>query len=159
MKHDAASWEKLLHVLEWIIDVKLRHYDSLGLGFSLAYISFYDKMVLGNRYGAMVALQMLVELDYELSRAMRKSDIVARDGTDFWVLIPHHQADLVVSKISRIVEIAAENGLDVVDRDISTFVFQDINILKEYGLETPQLFLEYVKNNRKVAKSWSVQMV
>lgn len=166
MKHDAASWEKLLHVLEWIIDVKLRysgidvklgHADNLD--FSLTYISFYDRVTLGNMYGAMMAFQMLVELDNELSRAMRKSDIVARNGTDFWVLIPRNEADLVVPKISRIVEIAAKNGLDVVDYGISTFAFQDNNILKQNSLDSPLIFLEYVKNHCSVARRWSEQAV
>jgi len=155
MKNDAASWERLLHVLEWILAVKLRHADSLD--FSLAYISFGDKATLGNRYGAMRAVQMLVELARELSNAMRKTDLVARNGTDFWVLIPHIEAESVVPKVTRIVEIASENGLDVVDRDISIFALQDNNILKQNGLDSPLRFLDYVKSNRNVARSWSVQ--
>ncbi len=153
MKQDAASWERLLHVLEWLLDVKLRHAENMD--FSLAYISFGDKAVLGNRYGAMIAVQMLVELSHDLTRAMRKSDLVARNGTDFWVLMPHIGADQVLPKVSKIVEIAAENGLDVVERDISIFAFQDNEILKQHSLYSPMRFLDYVKNNRSIAMSWA----
>lgn len=155
MRKDAASWEKLLSVLEWILAVKLRHPDNLD--FSLAYIGFADKTALGNRYGAMHAAQMLVELTRELRGAMRKTDIVARNGTDFWVLLPHIEPESVLPKVTNIVEIAAANGLDIVDRDISVFAIKDNNILKQHGLDAPLPFLEYVKNNRNIAKSWFVE--
>jgi GGDEF domain-containing protein len=154
MKNDVASWEKLQHVLEWILAVKLRHPESLD--FSLAYISFNDKAALGNRYGAMQAAEMLFELTHELTGALRKTDIVARNGTDFWVLLPHIEAESVIPKVSNIVEIAAANGLDIVDRDISIFVLKDNNILKQNGLDSPLRFLDYVKNNRSIARSWAV---
>ena len=153
MRNDAAAWERLLHVLEWILSVKVRHPECLD--FSVAYISFGDKATLGNKYGAMQAVLMLVELTNDLSNAMRKTDIVARNGTDFWVLIPHVGAEAVVPKVARIVEIAGENGLDVVDRDISIFALTDNEILKQNGLDSPLRFLDYVKHNRSVAKSWS----
>lgn len=155
MKNDTASWEKLLSVLEWILAVKLRHPDNLD--FSLVYINFDDNATLGNRYGAMQAARMLFELTHELSGAMRKTDIVARNGTDFWVLIPHIEAESVVPKVTKIVEIAAANGLDIVDRDISIFVLKDNNIFKQNGLDSPLRFLDYVKNNRSIARSWGVE--
>lgn len=152
MKDDAAAWDKLLYVLEWILAVKMRHPDNLH--FSLAHISFSDKSTLGNVYGAKYAFQMLVDLAQELRAAMRKTDIVARNGTDFWVLIPHAAAESVVPKVTRIVEIASENGLDVVARDISVFALPHMDIVKENNLDSPLSFLDYVKNNRAVAKSW-----
>lgn len=155
MKNDTASWEKFLSVLEWVLAVKLRHPENLD--FSLAYISFSDKAALGNRYGAMQAAKMLFELTHELREALRKTDIVARDGTDFWVLLPHIEAESVVPKVTKIVEIAAENGLDIVDRDISIFVIKDNNILKQDGLDSPLRFLDYVKSNRSIARSWVVE--
>ncbi len=152
MQDDAGSWDRLLHVLEWLLDVELRHPGTLR--FSMVYISFADKIALGNTYGAPAAFQMLVKLAHDLNRAMRKSDIVARNGTDFWVLIAHNEAELVVPKIAKIVEIAAANGLDVVDRDISVFSFHDQDIVKQNGLNLPLAFLDYVKNNRTIARSW-----
>jgi GGDEF domain-containing protein len=153
MKNDAGSWEKFLHVLEWVLAIKLRDPDNLD--FSLAHISFGDKTILGNRYGAQQAAQMLYEFTHELSNTLRKTDIAARSGTDFWILIPHVEAEGVVPKIAKIVEIAASNGLDVVDRDISIFALDDNVVLKENGLDSPLRFLDYVKNNRSVARSWS----
>ena len=117
MKNDTGSWDRLLHVLEWVLAVKLRHPDSLD--FSLAYISFDDKTALGNHYGAQRAAQMLFELTHELNDALRTTDIAARNGTDFWILLPHIEAESVVPKLTKIVEIAAANGLDIVAHDIS----------------------------------------
>lgn len=152
---DADSWEKLLHILEWILIVKVRHSDNMH--FSLTHISFGDKSALGERYGAMRAVQMLVDLGHELRRAMRKSDIVARNGTDFWVLIPHVEAQAILPKISKIVEIASDRGLDIVDRDISIYAFQDNSLITEHSLDSPARFLEHMKSNRNVAMSWSVE--
>ncbi len=153
MKDYAASWERLLHVLEWVLDVKLRHAEAIP--FSMVYISFGDKATLGNRYGAVVAYQLLVEFADDLKRALRKSDIIARDGTDFWLMLPHIEGELIVPKLSRIVEISAENGLDIVARDISIFAFPDNSFMKQHNLNAPLPFLEYLKNNRVIAKGWS----
>lgn len=156
MNEDIRALERLLYVLEWCLDVQLR-YPTDALDFSLVYISCGDKATLGNRYGAKVALQMLVELGHDLRRAMRKSDIVARDSADFWVLIPQVGAELIVPKVSKIVEIASANGLDVVDREISTFKVEDNHILKENNLSSPMQFLDYVRHNRTISKNWSVK--
>ena len=155
MKQDAASWEKLLLVLEWILDVKLRYADHLH--FSLIYLNLGDREVLGNEYGAPAAHRMLLELARNLRLAMRKSDIVARNNTDFWLLLSHVQPDLVVPRISRIVEVAADNGFDIVDRDVSIYAFQDHSFLKKNGLYAPSVFLDHWKNNRTALQSWSAQ--
>lgn len=155
MKEDGEAWERMLHVLGWCLDVKLRHPDSLD--FSIAHVSFGDKATLGDRYGAMAAFQMLVDLSRNLRRAIRKSDIAARNGTDFWVLMPGIGDELVLPRVSKAVEVAAANGLDAVDRDISIFAFQDNKILKQNSLYSPLRFLDYVKNNRSIAMSWSVE--
>lgn len=153
MKEDAIAWEKLLYVLEWILAVKVRHADSVH--FSLVHVSFGDKTKLGNAYGASAALQLLIDLGHALRKVMRKTDVVARDGTDFWVLIPHAAAESVVPKVAQIVEIAADNGLDIVDRDVSVFALERSDLLKELGIESPDAFLAYVKANRNVARSWA----
>ncbi len=153
MKNDAALWDRLLYILEWTLAIKLRHAEQLD--FSMVYIKFDDKGKLGNLYGAMGAAQMLFKLTHELNDAMRKTDVVARSGSNFWVLIPHHEAESVVSKVAKIVEIAGKNGLDAVDCDISIFPLLNNEILKQGGLDSPLLFLDYVKSHCSVAKSWS----
>lgn len=154
MKNDADSWGKLLYVLEWIIGVKLRHADSMN--FSMAYISFDDMAMLGNRYGAMQAAQMLFELTHELDDTLRKTDIVARNGTDFWVLMPHIESDSVVPRVSKIIAIAAENGLNVINHDISIFAIVGNDVLKQNDLDSPLRFLDYVKNNCNVVVSSAI---
>ena len=155
MKNDTESWERLLYVLDWVLGVKLRHSESLD--FSLAYINFDDRETLGNRYGAMQAARMLVELTHELDSHLRKTDIVARNGTDFWVFFPHIEAESVVPKVAKIIEVAAEHGFDSVERNISLFALTDNSILKQNGLDSPLLFLDYVKTHSNVARSWPVK--
>ena len=153
MKNDAALWDRLLYILEWTLAIKLRHADQLD--FSMVYIKFDDKGKLGNLYGAMEAAQMLFKLTHDLNDAMRKTDVVARSGSNFWVLIPHIEAESVVSRVAKIVEIAGKNGLDVVDYDISIFPLLNNEILKQGGLDSPLPFLDYVKSHCSVAKSWT----
>ena len=152
MKQDVASWDKLLHVLQWVLDVKLRHIDHLH--FSLIYISLGDREVLGNEYGAPAAHRMLVELARNLRLAMRKSDIVARNNTDFWLLLSHVNPESVLPRVFRIIEEAAQNGLDIVDRDVSIYSFQDNDYLKQNCLYSPSVLLEHLKINRSVFKYW-----
>ena len=109
MKEDTAAWEKFLYVLEWVLAVQMRYASNLR--HSLVCISFHDQKKLGDTYGAKDALQMLVDLAKQLRNSLRKTDLVARNGTSVWVMIPFVTPESVLSKVSQIVEIAAANGI------------------------------------------------
>jgi GGDEF domain-containing protein len=152
MKEDTAAWEKFLYVLEWVLAVQMRYASNLR--HSLVCISFHDQKKLGDAYGAKDALQMLVDLAKQLRKSLRKTDLVARNGTSVWVMIPFVTPESVLSKVSQIVEIGAANGLDIVDRDISIFSIPDAGILEGKNFNNAEDFLEFIDDQKNVAMRW-----
>jgi GGDEF domain-containing protein len=152
MKEDTAAWEKFLYVLEWVLAVQVRY--ATNLRHSLVCISFHGHKTLGDTYGAKDALQMLVDLAKQLRQSLRKTDLVARSGTAIWVLIPFVTPESVLSKVAQIVEIAATNGLDIVDRDIAIYSVPDAGILENQVFNTAQDFLDFVGDKKNIAMRW-----
>lgn len=152
MKEDAVAWEKFLYVLDWVLAVQVRY--ATNLRHSLVCISFHDQKMLGDTYGAKDALQMLIDLAKGLRRSLRKTDLVARNGTAIWVLIPFVTPESVLAKVAQIVEIAAANGLDIVDRDLSIYSIPDAEILESLSYGTAQDFLDLIGDKTNVAMRW-----
>lgn len=117
---DIEACEKFLFTLEWLLAVKKRYPEPFD--FALAHISYKHPSVLGDTYGAAMASRKLDEFSHALRKAFRKTDLVARDGADFWILVPYTPVnEKLVDKIKYITETASQSGLQIVERDISIF--------------------------------------
>lgn len=146
MSHeDLEARDKFLFTLEWLLEVTKRH--SGGLQFGLAHVNYESPKVLGETYGAQKAAQKLDEVSRSLRRAFRKTDLVARDGADFWILVPFTPAEeKLVDKIRYIIDTASQSGLQIVERDISIFLLP--NDAAKLGENSTALeFLAYLKKN------------
>lgn len=144
-QEDIEAREKFLFTLEWLLAVTKRY--SGHLQFGLAHIDYENPKILGETYGAQQASQKLDEVSHSLRKAFRKTDLVARDGVDFWILVPYTPTDeKLVDKIKYIIETASQGGLQIVERDISIFSLpQDA---AELGEDFSALeFLTYLKKN------------
>jgi GGDEF domain-containing protein len=146
MSHeDNEVREKFLFTLEWLLAVTKRH--SGGLQFGLAHIDYGSPNVLGETYGAQKASQKLDEVSHTLRKAFRKSDLVARDGADFWILVPFTPAEeKLVDKIKYIIDTASQGGLQIVERDISIFLLP-IDAADLDANSSALEFLTYLKKN------------
>ncbi len=146
MSHDDIdAREKFLFTLEWLLAVTRRH--SGGMQFGLAHVNYETPRLLGETYGAQRAAQKLDEVSHSLRKAFRRSDLVARDGADFWILVPFAPAEeKLVDKIKYIVETASQGGLQIVERDISIFLLP--NDAADVDANSSALeFLAYLKKN------------
>lgn len=142
---DIEAREKFLFTLEWLLAVTKRH--SGGLQFGLAHINYETPKVLGETYGAQKASQKLDEVSHSLRKAFRKTDLVARDGADFWILVPFTPAEeKLVDKIRYIVDTASQSGLKIVERDISIFALPNLTAGVSADLSALE-FLSYLKQN------------
>lgn len=121
MSHqDHELREKFLFTLEWLLAVTERYTGHVQFG--LIHIDFVNPRVLGDAYGAQEASKKLDEVLHCISKSFRKTDLVARDGVDFWILVPYTVADgRLAEKVKDIIEIASQSGLHLVERDISIF--------------------------------------
>lgn len=119
-QQDHELREKFLFTLEWLLAVTERYTDHVQFG--LIHIDFVNPRVLGDAYGAQEASKKLDEVLHCLSKSFRKTDLVTRDGVDFWILVPYTAADgRLAEKVKDIIEIASQSGLHLVERDISIF--------------------------------------
>ncbi|MDP2143073.1 MAG: diguanylate cyclase [Gallionella sp.] len=140
---DIEASEKFLFTLEWLLAVINRH--SGHFDFALAHISYRNPTVLGESYGAAIASGKLDEFSHALRKAFRKTDLVARDGTDFWILVPYTPVnERLVDKIRYIADTASQCGLQIVDRDISIFALSQDLIAPREDFSAAE-FLRYLK--------------
>lgn len=148
--------EKFLYTLDWLLAVTRRHTGHLQ--FSLVHVNFSNPGLLGDTYGAQEAAHRLDDTLINLKSSFRRTDLVARDGLDFWVLVPFTPADeLQADKVGEIIAIASQNSLEIVERDISFFSlpFSSPELNPDY---TAEEFLAYLKKNHLRLASHEIQL-
>jgi GGDEF domain-containing protein len=149
---DYSALERFTTVLEWLMCLTQRQPQAISYG--LIHVRFHDTQRLGAAYGAKEALTMLIKLASELRHTFRKYDLVAREGMDFWILVPNTTPDAVAEKVATLVELASDNGLDVVDRDVAVFSLPDSQLLGGKSFDSVAEMLAHLKQNRQIAYRW-----
>lgn len=152
MQEDIDALDRFMITLEWLMALQER--DPNALHFGLIHVCFHNSESLGRAYGARDASLMLTQLARKLRLSFRKTDLVARDGTDFWILVPYTSPATVTEKVTALVELASDNGLDIVDRDIAIFAMPDLDILNNMAFDSASDFLSHLKRNRQIAFRW-----
>lgn len=151
-EEDIVEREHFMFTLQWLMGLLDR--DPATLHYGLVHICFHNQEALGNTYGAKDGMKMLCQLLHELRAAFRKTDLVTRIGTDFWILVPYTSAESVTEKVKHFVEVASENGFDIVDRDIAVFDLPNPELVGNHSLHTPDALLEHLKATQKIAAHW-----
>lgn len=142
---DIASHEKFLFTLEWLLAV-IRRYSG-QIRFALVHIDYNSPKILGETYGAKSASQRLDDVMHSLQKAFRKTDLVAREKTDIWILLPYSpNEEKLVDKIKYIIDTASQSGLEIVERDLSIFSLPHESMELCMDCTAPE-FLRYLKEN------------
>lgn len=149
IRKDIEAKAHFVHTLEWIMAVMHRYASPIQFG--LVHIAHGSGNEIGETYGAQEALRQLVAVTDSLKNAFRKTDLVARDGSDFWVIIPYTPAtEKIYDKVAKILQDAVHDSLRVVQREVSIFSLP-MN-LTELGKDTNKLtaleFLTHLKENK-----------
>lgn len=153
---DIEAREKFLFTLNWLLAVTKRHFGNLQ--FCLAHIKYENPGVLGETFGAQKASQKLDEVSHFLRKTFRKTDLVARDGGDFWILVPYAPPEeKLVDKIKYIIETASQGGLQIVERDISIFPLSRDTVVHCEDCSALE-FLSYLKKNHITLASREVSL-
>lgn len=148
VNHDAKSREIFINTLDWLSLVVNRYAENFN--FALVKIAFGHGNELGEAYGAPEASKQLVAMTADLQKAFRKTDLVARNGSDFWVIFPYTPfSENIYEKIVTVMEDAHHDGLNVVDREIAIFTSPfDLSLT-----QTPEFsglaLLEYLKQHQQ----------
>lgn len=144
LKHDNQTRATFLSTLDWLLPVVGRYAENFN--FALVKIAFGQGNELGDAYGAPEATKQLIAVTADLQKAFRKTDLIARNGTDFWVIFPYTPfSENIYEKIVTVIEKAHHEGLNVVDREIAIFT-SPFNLNQQ---QIPQLtaleLLDYLK--------------
>lgn len=143
--------DRFLITLDWLLAMHARYPAQLEFG--LLHICLHEQQRLGQAYGAPAAFQMLNDLAQTVRREFRKTDLVARDGADIWVLVPYTEPSTVTEKVTELVELASQNGLSIVDRDVAVFSLRESWVDEAVARRSGKQFLQHLKANRHVAVS------
>lgn len=147
---DLEIRRSFMDTLEWLLALSLR-YDS-PIQFGLVHIDFGDRNELGEAYGAQEAAKELAELTGHLKSVFRKTDLIARNGTDFWMILPYTPAtEKLYDKVIETLGAVDHDGLKVVNPEISVFDLPEHLSALQQQIETlgaPEL-LAYLKANRQ----------
>jgi hypothetical protein len=147
MISDIQLCSRFIDTLDWICQVLVRHADDFNI--ALVKIAYGDDNSLGEAYGAPEALRQLSSLTHDLQNSFRKSDLVGREGTDFWILFPYTRVtDNVYDKLMDVLQGSAHNNLNIVQREVAIFelpvIYQKADVKPEDGLA----LLHYAKTNQ-----------
>ena len=140
--NDLDARERFLHILDWMLALELRHAAALEPG--LVRISYDHLDVHEMTYSASDAAEKLGEVLVCLQQAFRSTDIIARDGLNFWILAPFTQSDPVIDKVRHVLQTAPQKGLAIARSDISIFFFKDHLTAENPKFTTGRDFLNFL---------------
>lgn len=144
-KEDIEARERFLYTLEWLLEVVKRY--SGPLQFGLAYIHYKNSDILGDTFGAKEASQKLDDVSHTLRKIFRKTDLIARDGMDFWILVPYTPInEKLVDKVNDIIDTASRDGLQIVEHDVYIFSL-DKDVVDLCEGSSALEFITYLKIN------------
>lgn len=120
MISDVQTRVQFLSTLDWLRHVLMRYTDNFS--FALVKIAYGDDNALGDAYGALEALSHLSLLTESLQNGFRKSDLVTRDVTDFWIIFPYTPFnENIYDKLVAVLNETDHEALNIVEREIAIF--------------------------------------
>jgi hypothetical protein len=120
MNTNYASFDQLIVILDWL---RNQRPDSAYSRFGLFRIAFENPQILGRTFGAADAMRRLNQFGTILASTVRRTDLVARDLSVFWILTPECNSEIMSGRLREIVIKVEEIGLDVVQCSIGAHVF------------------------------------
>jgi hypothetical protein len=115
-----VTFAELTPVLDWLT---CQRPESVHAHFGMFRVGFENPQVLGSAFGASDAMRRLNQFGSMLASTFRRTDMVARDLTDFWIVTPECNADIVGCRLCEIAGGVKDFGLDVVDCSVGAYLF------------------------------------
>ncbi len=112
--------DEFVSLVEWLISQRS---GSTTWRFCVFRIGFEHPELIGNSFGAQDGLRRLNQFGLTLAAAARRSDVVARKLSVFWVLSPECEPDTLGKRLQGMIDSVGEFGLDIVSCYVSAHVF------------------------------------
>lgn len=148
IKKEIESRRAFLFTLEWLLALLNRYSSSIQ--FDLVHIELGSDHELGEAFGVQEAFKQLALLTTSLTNDFRKTDIMTRNVTDYWIIVPYDSnREQIQTKIVDIFHASKHQDLNIINREISIF---SLPLTTSEAITHPTSaieFLEYLKANKK----------
>ncbi|HEY9268606.1 MAG TPA: diguanylate cyclase [Methylotenera sp.] len=152
IKKEIEARRAFLFTLEWLLALLNRYASSIQ--FDLVHIELGSDHELGETFGAQEAFKQLALLTTSLTNDFRKTDIITRHVTNYWILVPYDSnREQIQTKIVDIFRAAKHKDLNIINREISIFSLPLDAAETTTNSRSAIEFLEYLKTNKKVLAS------
>lgn len=152
IKKEIESRRAFLFTLEWLLALLNRYASSIQ--FDLVHIELGSDHELGEAFGVQEAFKQLALLTTSLTNDFRKTDIISRHVTNYWILVPYDSnREQIQTKIVDIFRASKHKDLNIINREISIF---SLPLATSEAMPNPTSaieFLEYLKANKKTLAS------
>lgn len=115
--------DKFLIMLEWMLALEQRHSDALEPG--LIHIAYDASDIRDLTFGAGDAAHKLTEVLQCLQQVFRGTDLIAREGMNYWILAPFTQIDPVMEKVRKVLTTAPQSGLAIAHSNVRVYMLRD----------------------------------
>lgn len=148
IKKEIESRRAFLFTLEWLLALLNRYSSSIQ--FDLVHIELGSDHELGEAFGVQEAFKQLALLTTSLTNDFRKTDIITRNVTDYWIIVPYDSnREQIQTKIVDIFNASKHQDLNIINREISIFSLPLASSETITNLTSAIEFLEYLKANKK----------
>ncbi len=148
IKKEIQSRRAFLFTLEWLLALLNRYSSSIQ--FDLVHIELGSDHELGEAFGVQEAFKQLALLTTSLTNDFRKTDLIARHVTDYWIIVPYDSnREQIQNKIVDIFHASKHKDLNIINREISIFELPLAKSEAITNLTSAIEFLEYLKANKK----------
>jgi hypothetical protein len=152
IKKEIESRRAFLFTLEWLLALLNRYASSIQ--FDLVHIELGSDHELGEAFGVQEAFKQLALLTTSLTNDFRKTDIISRHVTNYWILVPYDSnREQIQTKIVDIFRASKHKDLNIINREISIFSLPLATSEAMPNLTSAIEFLEYLKANKKALAS------
>jgi hypothetical protein len=152
IKKEIESRRVFLFTLEWLLALLNRYSSSIQ--FDLVHIELGSDHELGEAFGVQEAFKQLALLTTSLTNDFRKTDIMTRHVTDYWIIVPYDSnREQIQTKIIDIFHASKHQELNIINREISIFSLPLASSEAMTNLTSAIEFLEYLKANKRALVS------
>jgi hypothetical protein len=148
IKKEIESRRAFLFTLEWLLALLNRYSSSIQ--FDLVHIELGSDHELGEAFGVQEAFKQLALLTTSLTKDFRKTDIISRHVTDYWIIVPYDSnREQIQTKIVDIFHASEHKDLNMINREISIFSLPLAASEAITNFNSAIEFLDYLKTNMK----------
>lgn len=148
---DIENTDRFLFIFEWIMAIMSRYLSLMPFG--LVHIDYGENNELGDAYGAKEVAEQLVAMTSHLKKTVRSADLVAKVGSDFWIIVPYTPAtEKLKDKVRSIIHDTQHHALKALVQSASIFSFpcDDKSLHHKLTEMSGVDFLVYLKNHRHI---------